>query len=144
MFLWILKKSGTVSIRQFKVDKKTLHTRLGEVARNLDEFFAIMANGFKHFGTLPEEICEDRSLNNIESKVDSSQEEKLETLRQGKDTNDSEQSLTLFYEMLINPVSDLLKEPEIIIVPDRGLYHVPFPALMDKKGKYLTETFRIR
>ena len=83
-------------------------------------------------------------MNNIESKLDSSQEEKLETLRQGKDTNDSEQSLTLFYEMLINPVSDLLKEPEIIIVPDRGLYRVPFPALLDKKGKYLTETFRIR
>ena len=144
VFLWILKKSGTVSIRQFKVDKKTLHTRLGVVARNLDEFFAIMANGFKRFGTLTEELCEDRSLNNIESKLDSSQEEKLETLRQGKDTNDSEQSLTLFYEMLINPVSDLLKEPEIIIVLDRDLYRVPFPGLLDKKGKYLTETFRIR
>ena len=44
--------------------------------------------------------------------------------------------------MLINPVSDLLK-PEIIIVPDRGLYRVPFLSLLDKKGKYLTETFKI-
>ena len=64
----------------------------------------------------------------------------LETLQRGKDTNDSEQSPTLLYEMLINPVCDLLKEPEIIIVPDR----VPFSALLDKRGKYLTETFRIR
>ena len=46
--------------------------------------------------------------------------------------------------MLINPVSDLLKEPEIIIVPDRGLYRVPFPALLDESGRYLSETFRIR
>ena len=144
VFLWILKKGGAVSLRQTKVDKKTLHTRLGKVAKNLDDFFAIMVNSFRSFGNLPEELCEDRSLNDIESKLDSSQEENLETLRRGKDTNDSEQSLTLFYEMLINPVSDLLKEPEIIIVPDRGLYRVPFPALLDKKGKYLTETFRIR
>ena len=144
VFLWILKESGAVSLRQIKVDKKTLHTTLAKVARNLDEFFAIMANSFKRFGILPEELCEDRSLNDIESKLDSSQEENLETLRRGKDTNDFEQSLTLFYEMFINPVSDLLKEPEIIIVPDRGLYRVPFLALLDKKGKYLTETFRIR
>ena len=46
--------------------------------------------------------------------------------------------------MLINPVSDLLQEPEIIIVPDRNLYRVPFVALLDKSGKYLSEIFRIR
>ena len=144
VFLWILKKGGAVSLRQIKVDKKTLRTRLGEVARHLDDFFAIMVNSFRSFGNLPEELCEDRSLNEIESNLDSFQEENLKTLRRGKDTNDSEQSFTLFYEILINPVSDLLKEPEIIIVPDRGLYRVPFPALLDNKGKYLTETFRIR
>ena len=121
-----------------------LHTRLGKFTRNLDEFFAIMANRFRSFGNLPEELCEDRSLNDIESKFDSFQEENLETLRGGKNTNDTEQSLTLFYVMLINPVSDLFKEPEIIIVPDRSLYRVPFPALLDKEGKYLTENFRIR
>ena len=46
--------------------------------------------------------------------------------------------------MLISPVSDLLDEPEIVIVPDRGLYRVLFPALLDGNGKYLTENFRIR
>ena len=123
---------SAISLRQIQVDKKTLHTTLGKVARNLDEFFAIMVNRFRSFANLPEELCEDRSLNDIESNLDSSQEENLETFRRGKNTDDSKQSLTLFYEMLINPVSDLLKEPEIIIVPDRG------------NGKYLTETFRIR
>ena len=61
-----------------------------------------------------------------------------------KEEEDPEPSLTLFHEMLINPVSDLLDEPEIIIVPDRNLYRVPFAALLDKKGKYLSENFRIR
>ena len=46
--------------------------------------------------------------------------------------------------MIIAPVVDLLKGSEIIIVPDRQLYRVPFPALLDDNGKYLSETFRIR
>ena len=37
-----------------------------------------------------------------------------------------------------------LKEREIIIVPDRSLNQVPFAALTDEDGKYLSETFRIR
>ena len=41
-------------------------------------------------------------------------------------------------------MADLLKEPEIIIVPDSCLYRVPFAALCDEGGKYLSETFRIR
>ena len=140
VFLWILKKSGAISFRQITTDKKTLHTRLGEFARNLDEFFSIMAKSSRSLGILPEELCEDRSLNDIES----SQEENLAILRPGKNTKDPKPSLTLFYEMLMNPVSDLLQAPEIIIVPDRGLYRVPFPALLDGKGKYLIEKFRIR
>ena len=47
--------------------------------------------------------------------------------------------------MIIAPVADLLTEPEIIIVPDRCLYQVPFAALRDEPGgKYLSETFRFR
>ena len=46
--------------------------------------------------------------------------------------------------MIIAPVADLLTGAEIIIVPDRHLYRVPFPALLNGSGKYLSETFRIR
>ncbi len=53
-------------------------------------------------------------------------------------------SLFLSYKMIIAPVADLLEETEIIIVPDCSLYKVPFAALPDKRGKFLSETFRIR
>ena len=46
--------------------------------------------------------------------------------------------------MIIAPVVDLLQEPEIVIVPDRCLYQVPFAALKDESEKYLSDTFRIR
>ena len=144
--LWMLKKSGAILFRNIRVEEKTLHTRLAKDASNLDECFAIMAESFRSFGILPEDVCEDRSFNDIEPepKSKSCHEESPETFWRGKNKGDPKPSSTLFYEMLINPVSDLLDDPEIIIVPDRGLYRVPFPALLSKSGKYLSETFRIR
>ena len=54
-------------------------------------------------------------------------------------------SLSLCYKMFIAPVNDLLDEPEVIIVPDRRLYKVPFAALSEKEGaEYLSETHKIR
>ena len=54
-------------------------------------------------------------------------------------------SLSLCYKLFIAPVYDLLEEPEVIIVPDRSLYKVPFAALSEKEGaEYLSETHRIR
>ena len=148
VLLWIIKMSGVIQFRKLDVDKKTLHTRLTKVAEDLDEFFAIMAESFQNFGLLPGEVCEDRSLNDnsTETSPESCQEERPATLRQGKPGNmsDPEPSLTLFYKLLVNPVSDLLDEPEIIIVPDRNLYRVPFAALLSESGKYLSERFRIR
>ncbi|XP_078354263.1 tetratricopeptide repeat protein 28-like [Oculina patagonica] len=130
------------------VDEKTLYKRLEKPAENLNEFFDIMAKSFRSFGIFPEEVCEDRSLNDIEpAESDSSQKHCIAAWRQAQDKKDpeqSKQSLSLFHEMLINPVSDLLQEAEIIIVPDRNLYRVPFASLLDESGKYLSETFRIR
>ena len=148
VFLWILKTSGIIQFKSHSVDKKFLYTRLTKVASDLDEFFAIMGESFQSFGILPEVVCEDRSIsdNNIETNPESCQQESPVPLRQGKPgkMNDPEPSLTLLYELLVHPVSDLLDEPEIIIVPHRNLYRVPFSALLNERGKYLSEKFRIR
>ena len=143
VLLWILKASGEIQNRTLTVhvDEKTLHAKLAE---NLDEYFANIADSFRSFGILPEEKCEDRSLNGSESKPDSSHQENLPVLREAKNEVDPKPSLTLFYQMIIAPVVNLLETPEIIIVPERSLFRVPFPALLDEKGKYLSETFRIR
>ena len=53
-------------------------------------------------------------------------------------------NLPICYKLIIAPVASLLEGPEIIIVPDRALYQIPFAALTDQNGKYLSETFRIR
>ena len=64
---------------------------------------------------------------------------------QGGQTKDTERIHHLCYRWIVAPVADLLTEPEIIIVPDRFSYRVPFAALRDESaGKYLSEKYRIR
>ena len=141
VFLWILKASGVVGFKGGSVEKETLYHKQ---AKNLDSFFNKVAESFRSFGILPPELCEDRSFNGIEQTPDSSEEDNLAVLRQRGREVDATPNLTLFYKVIIAPVADLLKGSEIIIVPDRQLYRVPFPALHDDNGKYLSETFRIR
>ena len=141
VLLWILKANEIVEFQVSTVEKKTLYTKQ---AKNLDTFFNNLAGSFRSFGILPPELCEDRSFNGIEPTPDSSQEENLAALRQGGGKDDPRLNLTLFHKMIIAPVAHLLEGSEIIIVPDRHLYRVPFPALPDDSGKYLSETFRIR
>ena len=141
VLLWTLKASGVVEFQKSIVEKKTL---LAKQAKNLDAFFNEMAGSFRSFGILPPELCEDRSFNGIEQTPDSSEEDNFAALRQQGREADPRPNLTLFYKMIIAPVAKLLKGSEIIIVPDRHLYRVPFPALLDDSGKYLSETFRIR
>ena len=64
---------------------------------------------------------------------------------QGDETKRNKIILQLCYDQIIAPVKDLLTEPEVIIVPERCSYRVPFAALRDEPaGKYLSETHRIR
>ena len=139
LFLWILETSGAIHFRRI-----TVNEQYGLIL-SLDKYFA---KSFRSFGILSEEECEDRSLNVNQSKQKSSQEERLEALRLVEDdeneNQETEPSLPLYYKMIIDPVVDLLKEPEIVIVPDPSLYQVPFAALVDDNGKFLSETFRIR
>ena len=46
--------------------------------------------------------------------------------------------------MIIAPVANFLDEPELVIVPHRSLYKVPFAALKDESEKLLSQTYRIR
>ena len=133
LFFWILKTSGIIHFRRITVGEKLVGAGL---IGKLDHFFA---KSFRSFGILSEEDYEDRSLSNVES---------LAALRlieeEDEENQNSESSVTLYYKMLISPVADLLEEPELIVVPDHSLNQVPFPALTDEGGRYLSEKFRIR
>ena len=140
--LWILKTSGAIHLKKVAVNEKIGQAGLN---LNLSEFFA---NSFRSFGLLPEEDCEDRSLHVSEPQRNSSEQEGSASLRLVEEDDEEiieeNVSLSLCYKIFIDPVADLLEEPEVIIVPQRSLYKVPFAALSEKEGKYLSETRRIR
>ena len=145
VFLWILKTSGVIHFRTITVDEN-IFVGTGLLG-SLEEFFA---KGFRNFGILLGEECEDRSLSAIGPDLKSREEEGLAaaSLRSEGDDDESsknvQSSLSLYHRMLIGPVADFLKDREIIIVPDRFLNQVPLAALTDGDGKCLSETFRIR
>ena len=138
VLLWVLKPNGDICIR--KTDGVNLETLIAEQVCEVEGVFKKSA---ACFGVLPAANCEDRSLDDNETT--SLHEESLAKLR-GDETKDTGRSHHLCYQWIIAPVADLLTEPEIIIVPDRFSYRVPFAALRDEPAgrRYLSEKYRIR
>ena len=145
LFLWILKAEKPIRFR--KVDIYDCFSEKGRKVEVLDLF----ANEtFRKLHFLPEkdEQCKDRSwflLNDDDSTPKSSGEHDTLDFRLMNEEENQQRDRTFadFYRMIIAPVADLLDEGEIIIVPDRFLFKVPFSALVDESEKYLSETFRI-
>ena len=137
--LWILKGGGATHFE--KIEGNDLIAREA-LSQQVEEFF-----DFRSFGVLPEEICEDRSLHVFQPESKSSKGDSHESWRIGVESKANQgpkMNLPICYKLIIAPVASLLEGPEIIIVPDRVLYQIPFAALTDESGKYLSDTFRIR
>ncbi|PFX22751.1 G-protein-signaling modulator 2 [Stylophora pistillata] len=109
-----------------------------EFVPDLDEFFT---ESFRGLGILPAQNCEDRSLDDTDSLSDHYRNCAL--LRDCEDKH-IKKNLDLCYKIIVAPVADLLKEPEVIIHPDSCMYQVPFAALTNEEGKYLSESSKLR
>ena len=135
IYLWVLKASGVIHFLTISGNDVIANEGLGE---KLEEFFK-----FRSFGILPEELCEDRSGFNPE--YTTTEEYNYERIgKEGKANQGPKMNLPICYKLFIAPVAPFLEGPEITIVPDRALYQIPFAALTNASGKYLSETFRIR
>ena len=172
VLLWVLKANGDIFFR--KTDEVKVETLIAEKVCDVEGIFKKSAacfgvlpaancedrSPYDHvavnvcdvedifekcttcFDVLPAANCEDRSP---DDKVTTSLHEESQANLRGNETKDNRGSHYLCYEWIVAPVADLLTEPEIIIVPDRFSYRVPFAALRDEPaGKYLSERYRIR
>ena len=143
IYLWILNQKQSVHFRHVKRNE-TVST-IGPVG-NLNAF--LRNPPFRGCQKLPQGHCEDRSMFPLVA-CSSSQEDIVAALRLVELDEDNQEeeptpTLELLYKIFIAPMADLLDEPEVLIVPDRSLYKIPFAALKDENGKYLSQTFRIR
>ena len=172
VLLWVLKANGDIFFR--KTDEVKVETLIAEQVCDVEGIFKKSAvcfgvlpaancedrSPYDHvalkvcdvegifekctacFDVLPAANCEDRLP---DDKVTISLHEESQANLRGNETKDTRGSHYLCYEWIVAPVVDLLTEPEIIIVPDRFSYRVPFAALRDEPaGKYLSEKYRIR
>ncbi|CAH3162003.1 unnamed protein product [Pocillopora meandrina] len=147
LHLWILKTSGVLHYRRVSREENLVQAGLPKDL-SLSQFLDL---NFRSLGILPTKDCEDRSLNTIKLQPLSPAQKSSARLRLVEEDEDEDEdekvisSLYLCYKMFIAPVYDLLDEPEVIIVPDRRLYKVPFAALSEREGaEYLSETHKIR
>ena len=147
MLLWVLKGNKPIHFRKIDVNECFVNKGL---RRNADQVFS--EESFRRLNVLSaQDQCEDRSLSFLKANdstrepaeegsltvyrpVEEEEEENLEPLP----------TLAERYKMIIAPVADFLDQPELVIVPDRVLYKVPFAALMDESGNYLSEAYGIR
>ncbi|KAL9986853.1 hypothetical protein ACROYT_G001059 [Oculina patagonica] len=138
---WILKPGGAIHFITRMVNGNNFNR--GHES-SLNDFLNKIFRGLR---LVPDRHCEDRSLNSIQQSDTVSFDDSLPVSRMANDGNENKEqelNLSLCYEMFIAPVADFLDSPEIVIVPDQSLYKVPFAALIDENGKYLSESFRIR
>ena len=146
MFLLVLKENNPLHYRKINVNECFVTKGLERCVHHV-----FREDGFRRFKVLPREHCEDRSLSYLtasDSLHEQAEQESLEVYRLVEDEEEEnlqpDPSLAEQYKMIISPVVDFLDEPELMIVPDRTLYKVPFAALMDERGNYLSEAYRIR
>ena len=92
--------------------------------------------------------CEDRSLKAIYGDVqDEAMDLRNVELEEDEEEEEKENTssiLHLIYNMLIAPVEHHITGQEIVIVPEGSMFRVPFAALVDGNGKFLSESLRIR
>ncbi|XP_078360918.1 uncharacterized protein LOC144645277 [Oculina patagonica] len=130
MNLWALSKDEPVRLGQKEV---------GEGSPFLQ---SLIHNTYRQIGVRSEVICENRSMDALRANLYKANEKRDE--ENSQPFFQQESSLSTLYNILIQPIADLIQGDELIIVPDGPLWLAPYAALVDADSKYLCDSFRIR
>ena len=134
---WVLKAESPLLFRQINVND--FFVGKGSVSRVAD---LLSREIYREVLCLAPEQCEDRSWLPSDTYSEYGRERPLQEDDEDQ-SQQPERTPAFVYKMIIAPVADLLDKPEIIIVPDRLFYKVPFAALEEESRKCLSESFRI-
>ena len=144
LLFWILKEGRIIGFRQVDINE-CLNNKA--TVRDVEDMFADKV--YRKFYVVAPELCENHSY--LPSNANHPERISYHTASRLIEVDDEDRqvhwdpTLADGYKMIIAPVFDLLDgETEVMIVPDPLLFKVPFEALQDKDGSYLSETFRIR
>ena len=128
--LWVSEKGKKIKTRRTLIDISVT-----------SYFQSLLETTHKEIGVRADVNCEDRSLRNTNNK-ELAEERSIKP--KSHPACFETKSLQTFYNIVIDPIRDLLQGDEVVFVPQGPLYLAPYAALMDLKSKYLCEFFRIR
>lgn len=135
--LWVIPQGKQVQLKQNKVE----HT----VSENNDapqSFELLVLDAYDKIGVNVDLTCEDRSLNAFrESGIKENERTKRENPQPSAEQEDC---LNTLYNLIIQPIIDLIQGDELVIVPDGPFWLVPYAAFKNADSKFLFESFRIR
>lgn len=140
VYFWVIKDAVEISFVALIRERCT-----EDVETTLEE---MVTKSYRSFYENNETKCEDRSLKALYGDVQDEAMDlrivELEEDEQEEEMENTSSTLHLMYNMLIAPVEHLIKGQEIVIVPKGSMFRVPFAALVDSNGKFLSESLRIR
>ena len=119
-----------------------IKTRRAEITIPVTSYFqSLLESTRKEIGVRADVNCEDRSLRKpSDKKLAEEGSSKPRSQSSHFETN----SLQILYNVVIDPIRDLLQGDEVVVVPQGPLCLAPYAAFMDLKSKCLGDTFRIR
>ncbi|XP_078362909.1 tetratricopeptide repeat protein 28-like [Oculina patagonica] len=138
IMLWFVSKDGKISFISLNYRDSN--------GKDLEQHLKELIESISH--SLQGIQCEDRSLDawyETSQPVEACRSKETAQSEHSKDKETAkERRFQLVFEMVISPIVDLIDSPEIVIVPEATLFLIPFSALQDSSGGYLSETVRIR
>ena len=130
--LWVLLKGEHVQFRQTKLNHSL---SLSDVTQ---PFESLVRNAYSQIGVGSDVTCENRSLEALRGGF------KTEAEKGSQPSDQQHNCLSTLYNIIIQPIADLLEDDDLVIVPDGPLWLAPYAAFMYADSKYLCESFRVR
>ena len=129
--LWVSEKGKEIKTRRTLIDISVT-----------TYFQSLLETTQIEIGVRADVNCEDRSLGNPSDKKLA--EERSPRKPRSHSSCFETKSLQTLYNVVIDPIRDLLHGDEVVIVPQGPLCLTPYAAFMELTSKYLCETFRVR
>ena len=135
VIFWIFQNGNEVQLERKKLGDNSLKDKATTVAQSL------INNALEKIGARCGVNCEDRSLNGIGVEhLSNKRSPRIASHQSHFDTN----PLRALYDVIIDPISDLVQSNVLIFVPEGPLCLAPYAAFVDSDSHYLCEAFKIR
>ena len=129
VFFWVLQRD-----QEWQLMRKKLSYTLEDMANK----------AYEQIRATKPARCEDRSLDDPDNESIEDLSDRYAKKKEYKSSQAGGDALKELYDVVIAPISHLIKDEELIIVPDGSSFLIPYAALVDQNSRYLSETLRIR